>query len=176
MPTIEEPTLQGSKLNKKQASEILEKSARTIATYVKEGKLKCSYVNGKNGLEAVYDEDDVRRLKTEMETPAYRAVVDPEPATQTTELVARRGFQPVRYQSQGDPGRPLLQGRRDGIDVMQIAVKPLLKLSEAQSLTGMSRGSLLTAIQAGHLTADSKKWGRGWRMRRTDLDRFIANY
>ena len=51
--------------------------------------------------------------------------------------------------------------------------KLFLSLDEAQALTGLSRGVLREAIKTNELPA--KIIGRGWRIRRTDLDTFAQN-
>ncbi|WP_282440339.1 helix-turn-helix domain-containing protein [Brasilonema sp. UFV-L1] len=48
----------------------------------------------------------------------------------------------------------------------------MLKLSEAQALTGLSKGILRTAIKEGKLKAE--KIGSTWRIKRSDLDEFVA--
>jgi excisionase family DNA binding protein len=54
-----------------------------------------------------------------------------------------------------------------------IADKLLLTLTEAQLLTGLSKQFLLSAIQQGTLKA--KTIGRSWRVKRSDLEAFIAD-
>jgi excisionase family DNA binding protein len=44
-------------------------------------------------------------------------------------------------------------------------------LAEAQALTGLSRNVLRTAIDAGELKA--KQIGRGWKIKKTDLESYI---
>ncbi|NMG11186.1 DNA-binding protein [Brasilonema sp. UFV-L1] len=56
--------------------------------------------------------------------------------------------------------------------LVPIADKILLKLSEAQALTGLSKGILRTAIKEGKLKAE--KIGSTWRIKRSDLDEFVA--
>lgn len=48
-----------------------------------------------------------------------------------------------------------------------------LNLEEAQSFTGLSRGILQKAIKAGELPA--KIMGRGWRIKRADLEAYAEN-
>ncbi|OKH35824.1 excisionase [Calothrix sp. HK-06] len=54
-----------------------------------------------------------------------------------------------------------------------IADKLLLTLPEAQALTGLSREFLRDAINDGTLKA--KMIGRGWRVKRSDLDEYVAS-
>lgn len=51
------------------------------------------------------------------------------------------------------------------------AAKLLLNLEEAQVLTGISSAALRASIQNGELKA--KKIGRGWKMRRADLESYL---
>ncbi|WP_199332997.1 helix-turn-helix domain-containing protein [Nostoc sp. FACHB-190] len=62
-------------------------------------------------------------------------------------------------------------GRADTQPVVLIADKLLLTLPEAQTLTGLSRELLRDAIASGELKA--KVIGKGWRIKRTDLDRYV---
>jgi excisionase family DNA binding protein len=52
-----------------------------------------------------------------------------------------------------------------------IADKPLLKLDEAAALTGLSRQFLRKSIEDGKLKG--RIIGRGFRVKREDLDKFI---
>lgn len=54
-----------------------------------------------------------------------------------------------------------------------IADKLLLTVQEAQALTGLSKEFLRDAIQEGRLKA--KVIGRSWRVKRSDLDEFVAS-
>jgi excisionase family DNA binding protein len=52
-----------------------------------------------------------------------------------------------------------------------VADKLLLKLDEASALTGLSRGILRQAIKDRKLKA--RIIGRGWRVKRDDLDVYV---
>jgi excisionase family DNA binding protein len=54
---------------------------------------------------------------------------------------------------------------------VSIADKPLLKLNEAAALTGLSRDTLRTAIDAKKLKG--KLIGKAFRIKRDDLDEYI---
>jgi excisionase family DNA binding protein len=60
---------------------------------------------------------------------------------------------------------------RDERPPVEIADKVLLTLSEAQALCGLSRAVLRSAIDAGDLKAQTI--GRAWRVKRSDLDKWI---
>lgn len=68
MPDSESPAA----MTKREACAYLDISPRTLAERVKEGKLPCHYIVGKNGKEARFHTADVERLKRDMETPVTR--------------------------------------------------------------------------------------------------------
>jgi excisionase family DNA binding protein len=55
--------------------------------------------------------------------------------------------------------------------IVPVESKPLITLDEARALTGLSRNHLLDAIHAKKLRA--KIIGRGWRIKRADLDAYL---
>jgi hypothetical protein len=63
----------------------------------------------------------------------------------------------------------------DTKDTVRISEKPILKLTEVHALTGIPIERLRQAITDGRLKARlDSEWGRGYRVRRGDLDAFIA--
>ena len=58
-----------------------------------------------------------------------------------------------------------------GAPVTPPAQKLLLSLAEAQSYSGLSRANLMEAINAEKLPA--QKIGRGWKIKRRDLESYI---
>src|ERR1044071_9030028 len=59
-------------MNKRQATDYLQLSARTLSRYVEQGKIAVTYVRGKNGQEAQYNDEDIKQLKKELEQPTHR--------------------------------------------------------------------------------------------------------
>ena len=57
------------------------------------------------------------------------------------------------------------------LSVADIAHKLMLSLSEAAALSGLSRNHLREAIRDGELK--SRKMGRGWRIKRADLESYV---
>lgn len=148
-------------MNKKQAAEYLGKSVRSVADYVKQGKLKLVYVSGKNGKEASFDPDDLAQFKTEMEKPIARPIVQDH----------SQALVPVQQQLVSLlQGLPLLS---PGLSLADLNIKPILSISEIQRLTGIPRDRLMSAINDGSLPAQLGKMGRGWRVKRKNLDAFI---
>lgn len=161
------PSLQGSDMNKKEAAEFLGKSARSLADYAAQGKLKVTYVQGKNGREAMFDQEDLKRFKEEMETPIARSVSVP---------AASENLPAVIRPEQQEKFLAALQSiaHAPGLSLQELNVKPILQLVEVQRLTGIPRERLMAAIRESKLKAAQNVWGRGWRVKRADLDAFIA--
>jgi excisionase family DNA binding protein len=66
-----------------------------------------------------------------------------------------------------------LLDKTDNQPSVPIADKLLLTLPEAQALTGLSREFIRDAINDGTLKA--KMIGRSWRVKRSDLDDYVAS-
>lgn len=161
-------------MNKKEAAEFLGKSPRTIAEYVSSGRLKCTYVAGKNGQEARFDEADVKKLKLEIDTPVHRGIVQTGLYRGGDQSLVVRGESQERF-FHAIEALITNVGKADQLPLLtELDVKPILKLSEAQRLTGLPRAVLMAAIKERRLKAHDKKWGRGWRMKRADLDAYIS--
>jgi excisionase family DNA binding protein len=170
-------------MNREQAAAKLKVSVRSlqraVAAELKKPKdlrrLNVVYKRGKSGKEeAVFDAGEVAAYKREREQVTER---EPMPEPESTALVlatkgdASRQTQLVALVS---AVREIVQAAPTHADVTlsDLAVKPLLKLDEAARLTGLSRAILREAIEAGSLKA--KIVGRAWRVRRVDLDSYVA--
>jgi len=159
-------------MNKKEVAERLDISTRLVERYASEGRLgEIKYVRGRTGKQADYDESEVKRLKAELEEPAFPAqalatnsqhagLSVPANADRLITTLEALGFR-------REPERPRHS-------VADLAAKPLLKIAEAQTLTGLSHAVLREAIDAGKLKA--KIVGRAWRIKRAELDRFIEKH
>jgi hypothetical protein len=158
-----------SELNKKEASEFLGKSSRSVADYVAQGRLKVVYVAGKNGKEASFDPAELKRFKEEMETPVVRGTVSAENGSKVPAIRSEQSnqlaalVQALSQQSGG--GLPSLT---------ELDVKPILSLAEVQRFTGIPRQRLMEAIKAKKLKACNGEWGRGWKIKRQDLNTYIV--
>jgi len=72
MPSLAAQPAATKNLTKREVIEALGKSKRTIETYIKDGRLACTYINGRNGRQALFDADAVAALKREIDTPAEK--------------------------------------------------------------------------------------------------------
>jgi excisionase family DNA binding protein len=162
-------------MNKKQAAEYLGVSDRAVERYTSKGKLSVRYQKGQRGDEAVYDERELKRLRSELDKK--RTVVRPaiEATTDTPDDEPR---QLARLSDNQDAAAMLMQiimaarERRSNMHALtDLAVKKLLTLPEASALSGLSAGHLRAAIHAGNLKG--KIIGRGYKLKQADLDAYV---
>jgi excisionase family DNA binding protein len=145
-------------MNKKEVSEFLGVSTRIVEKYASEGRLgEVTYIRGKTGRQAEYSREAVENLKRMLESPdTSLATKSPDArlfAAQLVEALANRE-----------------QPRSKGIRTSE---KILLNLNDCRLLTGLSDANLRDAIHESRLKA--KVIGRGWKIKRQDLDEFIKN-
>ncbi len=164
-------------MNKREVAHFLGKSVRTIERFTAQGKLGAFYRLGTNGEEAIYEADQVRSFKEALEAGSGRlrpVVVRDTPVT-TTDM-ARVNVAGVSGLVAGDFVDRLVGAleslKPDAKDSVPLADKLTLNLVEASALAGLSRGFLMDAIKGKKLKA--AKRGRGWNVKRSDLDAFIA--
>ncbi len=155
-------------MNKKEAADFLGISTRLVSRYVSQGRLKCTYVRGRTGREATYEQSDLERLKTELEEPVHRAEVTTLEQSNGISVPAVREHVITALASLIQKQIELPKGRRPE---MPLENKPLLTFKEAQIYTGLSEGILNDAVEAGKLRAE--KIGYARRVKRSALDAYI---
>jgi excisionase family DNA binding protein len=163
-----------SNMNKKEVSEFLGVSTRLVEKYASEGRLgEVTYVRGKTGKQAEYNQEAVEKLKAALESPdTSLAATTPDARLFVAQLVEAIAS---REQANIEAIRGLLSGNTEEPRSASVRVseKILLNLSDCRSLTGLSEGTLRDAIKSEKLKA--KIIGRGWKVKRQDLDEFINN-
>jgi excisionase family DNA binding protein len=159
-------------MNKKEASELLGISTRLVEKYASEGRLgEVTYVRGKTGKQAEYNREAVEKLNAVLESPDTSvATITPDARLFAGQLIEAIS---TREQANIEAIRGLLletieQSRNSSIRVSE---KILLNLSDCRSLTGLSDDFLREAIHSGTLKA--KIIGRGYKVKRQDLEQFI---
>jgi excisionase family DNA binding protein len=153
-------------VNKKEAADYLEVSERAIERYTAKGKLNVTYEKGRTGTVAIYDDKELAKLKTEMENP---------PAPERTRS-ADSSDKLVRVTASGlSLAQAIGQAIGEHIPKQNghvpVESKLTLTLKEAASLSGLSRSWLVEAIHNKKLKA--AKRGRGWNIKRDDLDTYV---
>jgi excisionase family DNA binding protein len=161
-------------MNKKQASEILGVSIRLVEKYAAEGRLgKISYIRGKTGKQAEYNQDAVEKLKAALESPDTALTTNsPDARLFVAQLVEAMAS---REQAHVEAIRGLLSGisEEPRSASVRVSEKILLNLTDCRLLTGLSGANLRDAIRSGKLAG--RKIGRGFKIKRADLDKFIKN-
>jgi excisionase family DNA binding protein len=145
-------------MNKKEVSEFLAVSTRLVEKYASEGRLgEVIYIRGKTGKQAEYDREAVEKLKTMLESPdTALAVKSPDARLFVAQLFdAMSNHEEVRRAS------------------VRVSEKLLLTVKDCRLLTGLSEQNLRDAIKAEKLKA--RIIGRGYKIKRQDLDEFISN-
>jgi hypothetical protein len=172
-------------MNSKQASKKLKISVRSLQRLTKKHNLTVLYQRGKSGKqEAIYDPDEIDRLRDTLAQPTEREPTPPEsdslsPATipdasrqsQLVALIAHTVSETIR---QSAPA--LLPPAPDNspADSVRLSEKLLLSIPEAAAISGMSADKLRAAVHDGKLkTIESIGRGLG-KVRRSDLDLFIS--
>jgi excisionase family DNA binding protein len=160
-------------MNKKEVAEALGITTRQVETYASKGRLgEVKYVRGRTGKQADYDAEAVAVFKAELDNPDHPITALQAANSQPSGLIAAVNSDRLitTLEALGftrDHGNT----RQPSPTIADLAAKPLLTLAEAHTLTGLSRGILREAIDAGKLKA--RIIGRAWRIKRDDLNAFI---
>ena len=166
-------------LTKLQAAEFLGVTVRTLERYTQEGKIGGRYEKGKTRSVLVYDEEELRAFKAELESKTYKPAVDQTPTNPDSEAA------PLSRSVEAKQLLPLLDGLNHLTDVLKVIReeqeidrltvpihhKLTLSLAEASALSGISRQRLRAAIKDGTLQAQII--GKGYRVKRTDLEDYV---
>jgi excisionase family DNA binding protein len=158
-------------MNKKDAAAFLGVSTRAIERYTTARKLNPQYKQGKNGLEANYSQEELQKLKEEREQPAQiDRLSSPDNPHQ---MLQRRGLADLTELISAGVAKGVTeaQSNTNGHNTVRLTEKLTLDMSEAVVLSGLSRGYLTSAIRDQKLKA--AKRGRGWNIKRKDLERYI---
>jgi excisionase family DNA binding protein len=183
-------------MNKEAAAKRLGVSVRTLERLATQGRIGVTHKPGKRGVVADYGKEEVEglreRLKAEKaEAVSYKpAVVEsqsltsPSSAAELTGLVAEQN-KLLRHMAETqeemlarlrNPAPLALPALQDSPNLangpgVPLAEKLTLSLVEASQLSGLSRNHLRQAIEDKKLRA--RIIGRGWRVKRDDLDAYV---
>ncbi|GFE72114.1 helix-turn-helix domain-containing protein [Chroococcus sp. FPU101] len=169
-------------MNKQEAADYLGVSTRAIERYTQKGKLSVKYEGGKTRPVAVYDSEELDKLKEELKTTTYKPAIEaasPTPTELATTPVGLSGLVekfilPLSGQLQQlTEAIQSLKTLSTAKPTVGIENKLLLTLREVQALTGLSRETLREAIASHQLKAQIV--GKAWRVKRKDLEEYIEN-
>ena len=168
-------------MNKQEAAEFLGVSVRALERYVQQGRIGVTYSKGKTRPTANFDPQELEEFKEELNQPTIKPAVESrqistEPQLKTGKLVHQGDelaeFGDIRVIDKLSSIIESLLGRSETQPTVPVADKLLLTQTEAQLLTGLSKEFLRDAINDGTLKA--KLIGRSWRIKRSDLEEFVA--
>jgi excisionase family DNA binding protein len=158
-------------MNKKEASARLNVSVRLVEKYASEGRLgPVSYVRGRTGKQADFDEAEVERLKAELESVDHALVVAPNRRATglagrgTTEEFVSLLASAIQQASEHNHVPPAIS---------ELAHKLMLSLPEAARLSGVPVQTLRGAVKTGKLKI-VKSAGRGFgKVKRDSLEAYV---
>lgn len=160
-------------MNKEEAAKELGISVRSLQRAVQDGKVKKPVLRrGRSGkMEADFNADEIARYKDKL-----NEVIRPEEQDSKANLLAmtRRDEEVSQFVALikylADALKTNVETRPPA-GTVPIADKLSLSLAEAAALAGLSKNFLLNDIHAGKLKAVIR--GRGWSIKRKDLDAYI---
>lgn len=162
-------------MNKTEAAEFLGISVRTLERHVARGELSVSLTRGAHGKERTFDRAELARFKASMDATTY--VARPVAPVASDALARRDGLQIAGAGNSAALAALVaaLEHARAQIapaaTISDLAHKLTLSLVEAAQLSGLSRGHLRAAIEQKKLKA--RIIGRGWRVKRADLESYV---
>jgi hypothetical protein len=150
-------------MNKQQASKELKISVRSLQRLVQNKVLTVVYQRGKSGKqEAVFDAEEIAKYKLERDKPTNQLI--PVPAMTKNGLARNATLEFLEV------FKNALTSQKS---VVPIADKVLLTVSDCRLLTGLSERRIIEAIKSEKLKAQFI--GKGWKIKRGDLNEFITN-
>ena len=183
-------------LDKKQAAEYLQVTTRSLERYTNEGRISVRYEQSPNGEIAMFDPEELKKFKTDKQTSRIKPTVEPDrpqhdrPSNPQSQITRSSQPQTELYNPPQETNfglatliAPLgvlfnnltkaIDNHSSRVTTTELRSKLLLTLNEAQLVTGLSRDSLMEAIDNGELP--SKIIGKARRIKTQDLERYIAN-
>jgi excisionase family DNA binding protein len=160
-------------MNKNQAASFLQVSTRAIERYTAKGKLTPNYDRDESGrMVALYDEAQLASLKVAMQAApmSQRAGVQREKSKPQGQALTLRGA--GKSAALAELIAAIDEARSKRAPVVALESKLVLSLAESAAVSGLSAGHLREAIHSKKLKA-RKGIGRGWRIKRTDLDAYV---
>jgi excisionase family DNA binding protein len=162
-------------MTKEEVAEFLDCSTRQVERYTAAGKLGVKYEKGTTRKIPVYDRSQVEALKAELETPTFKPSIERAQDAPQTAIATRSDIEASSLSELVAiiSAVTVEAIRAQEMPSVSIADKLVLSLKEAALLSGISRDRLVAAIESKKLKASKDKIGRGWRVKRDDLDAYV---
>ncbi|MGI8996433.1 MAG: excisionase family DNA-binding protein [Pyrinomonadaceae bacterium] len=164
-------------MNKQQAAAEIGIGVRTLERMIANNEIAAFEVPGKTRSVIEIPEAEVERVKQERAHPtqiARPAIAAPDATAPPAAIPPNLALEPRTVAVFGELLRQALLSApaqsKAPVVTVSLGDKLTLNLREASALAGLSRDFLLQAIHAGKLRA--AKRGRGWNIKRSDLDAY----
>jgi excisionase family DNA binding protein len=164
-------------MNKSEAAKFLEIGVRSLERYTSDGRLRATKQRGKTGMVLDYAPDELARFQAELQAETEAAQSTPPIAASSggtggepLAKVAAKGGAMVRHSDLAELAATLAKVGKSS--AAEASHKLLLSLEECQTLTGLSRATLRSAIEDGALQA--RVIGRGWKVKRSELEEYVG--
>lgn len=160
-------------LTKKEAAELLGIKVRTLELYTKQGKVGVKYIKGRYGKEARYLRSELEKFASNSQVETHKpTIVKHNPSQGIVKPLA------IPYEGQEKSVVPIVTEQLIGLSAgvekaILLKSKILLTLKDASLLTSLSEHNIKQAIHSKELPA--KKIGKGWKIKRSDLDFYVEN-
>ena len=161
-------------MNKEPAAKFPGVSAHTLQRHTAAARIAANYLPGKQGHQAVYDRAELKRCKKELAkvTPYARLAVTPEtPGAAEYASTALARIQPKYAEHPAETLEALREALRHAAPPILLSEKLILTPAKAAQLSGLSRGLLQGTISTHRLRGQIP--GKGWKVKRADLEAFI---
>ena len=157
-------------MTRAKAAAFLGISERTLMRYTDQGKIQVQYFRGKTNKVPIYHQADVERLKVALEQPiAHKPALIPPTKPEEKALTKQR---PVVLSPDTVSGLSEQLGNfLSAITTLRASYKLTLSLADAAAVAGLSKDWLARAIHDKKLKAEKR--GRGWNIKRADLESYI---
>jgi excisionase family DNA binding protein len=157
-------------MNKDEAAAYLGISTRTLERYTSKGTVQVKYDGAKTRPVAIYDREDLDRLKADLQIPLIKPQIASSELSPTVPDNQNHSLSVIVGDMAGQLENPL-ERLIAALSAVPIADKLLLTLPEVQALTGLSRNILKEAIKSGELK--TKIIGKSYRCKRQDVEAFV---
>jgi excisionase family DNA binding protein len=153
-------------MKKKEAAAFLEVSERTLLRYAADGKITVTYPQSRGKMAvAEFNDDDLAKLKAELSSDTIKPAVQ---SNGTSQAMTRR----EDVLSQVDAFKQLAEAVTKARHTLSPSDKLLLTLDDCAMLSSLSKQYLAQAIKEQRLKG--QKIGKGWKVKREDLQAFIS--
>lgn len=179
-------------MDKTEAAKALGRSIRVLQRYAAQGRLTVVYEQTENGRKAVFDPEEIGRLKEELEKPALIGRLSAGLPMLEESMTPMTGMTPMTTPPSQAVSAAIAgavaQGISEGIDrlaaafreaqnakagaLSELAVRLTLSLQEAAALSGLPESFLSAAIKKKKLKAFKAE--KAIRIKRAALKKFIA--